>query len=348
MIASAHILRASQTVLREYGILIALAIFVVIVQTQSSDFLTQTNLLNIGQQWAPVGVMAVGMTFVLIAGGFDLSVGAIYALSATLGAGLAVHYSDWIALAAALGLGAGVGLVNGFLITKININPFIATLGMALIIRGFAFVYSEGNNYEVDSRLFNAFGFSYIGSVPVPFIILVGFLVAGAVVLRWFVYGRKIYSIGGNDEASWLAGIRTDRVRMSTYVLSGLTASVAGCIYIGRLGGGQANIGIGIEFDVIAACLIGGISITGGLGAMWMTAAGLGFLAVLQNFFNLTNVSGYWQSIVKGGIIIGAVAIDSYGKRRHKRPLRLVLATRMRRTESRASPESSEGPGSAR
>ncbi len=322
---AAGTLRLGRVVGRDYGILVALAAFLIVVQTQNDTFFTQTNLLNIGQQWSSVGIMAVGMTFVLVGGGFDLSVGAVYAFSATLAAGIGAHHSAALAFAAALAMGAGVGLVNGLLITKVNVNPFITTLGTGQMIRGFALVYSGANILPLESHFFTTLGDGHVGAVPVSFIILVVVFAVGAVVLARSVYGRWVYAIGGNDEASYLSGIRTDAVRTSTYVLSSTCAAFAGCIYVGRLGSGQASIGQGIEFDVIAAALIGGISIMGGAGAMWRTAAGLALLAVLQNFFNQTNVNGFWQSVVKGGIIVGAVAIDSFSKRPRKRPLRMVV-----------------------
>jgi ribose transport system permease protein len=144
-------------------------------------------------------------------------------------------------------------------------------------------------------------------------------------VLAYTVYGRRIYAVGGNDEASFLGGVRTDRIRASTYVISGACAALAGVIYAGRIGSGQGNLAAGIELDVIAAALIGGISIAGGEGAMWRAAAGVALLAILQNFFNQANVGGFWQLVVKGGIIITAVGIDSYSKKRHRRPLGAAL-----------------------
>ncbi|MEZ5098616.1 MAG: ABC transporter permease [Thermoleophilia bacterium] len=307
----APVARIARAGLREYRILLALLVFGIIVATQNDSFLTQTNLLNLGQQWAPIGIMAVGMTFVLIAGGFDLSVGAVYAFSAVLAARMLQDMPAAAAFPAAIAFGAAVGLGNGLLITKLRVNPFIATLGTALMVRGLLLVCFGADPYKIDSGFFRAIGRDKIGAVPVPFVILLAFLVVGAVVLWRSVYGRWIYATGGNDDASRLSGVRTDAVRISTYVLAGGTAAFAGCVFLGRLGTAQANYGVGIEFDVIAVALIGGISIMGGEGAMWRTAAGLAFLAVLQNFFNQASVNDNWQSFVKGAIIVGAVAFDS-------------------------------------
>jgi ribose transport system permease protein len=320
--------------MRNYGILLALVIFVAVVHSQNEQFLTRPNLLNILGQWAPVGIMAIGQTYVLLGGGFDLSQGAVYAFSASLAAGIGASHADGLGFAAAIALGAGVGLVNGVLITKGAINPFIATLGTAFVFRGLAYVYTDATVFKVESSFYKTVGNGRVGDVPVAGMILLGMLVLGGLILWRTIYGRAIYSVGGNLEASYLAGLRTDALRISTYVVSGMTASLAGVMLVGRLGAGQANLGVGIEFDILAACLIGGVSIGGGVGAMWQTGVGLVFLATLQNFFNLTSVSAYWQQVVKGLIIVGAVGLDAYMKKPHRRSLR----KRRRRDQVSAAP----------
>ena len=317
--------RIGKVSVRDYGILVAIAIFIVVVQVQNDSFLTKDNLLNIGDQWAPVAIMAAGMTFVLIGGGFDLSVGSVLAFSATLSASLVANHSAALAFVAAMGLGIGVGVLNGLLVTWLNINPFIATLGTAQMVRGFALIYSDGGTYRTSSEFLDSIGRSDVAGIPVPVLIMLGVMIILGLVLAYTVYGRRLYAVGGNDEASFLGGVRTDRIRASTYVISGACAALAGVIYAGRIGSGQGNLAAGIELDVIAAALIGGISIAGGEGAMWRAAAGVALLAILQNFFNQANVGGFWQLVVKGGIIITAVGIDSYSKKRHRRPLRATL-----------------------
>lgn len=319
--------RVGKVSVRDYGILVAIAIFIVIVQVQNDTFLTKDNLLNIGDQWAPVAIMAAGMTFVLIGGGFDLSVGSVLAFSATLSASLVASHSAVLAFIAAMALGVGVGVLNGLLVTWLNINPFIATLGTAQMVRGFALIYSDGGTYRTSSEFLHSIGRSKIADVPVPVFIMLGVLIILGLVLAYTVYGRRVYAVGGNDEASFLGGVRTDRIRASTYVISGACAALAGVIYAGRIGSGQGNLAAGIELDVIAAALIGGISIAGGEGAMWRAAAGVALLAILQNFFNQANVGGFWQLVVKGGIIITAVGIDSYSKKRYRRPFSTTLKT---------------------
>lgn len=326
-------LRSGTTQLREYGILVALLITVAVVQSVNSGFLTQDNLLNMGDQWAPVAIMAAGMTLVLIGGGFDLSVGATLALSATLSAIIAENHAPGVAFGVCMGVGCAVGLINGLLVTKLNVNPFVATLGTAQIVRGAALVYSDGGSVSISNGFYDWLGAGQIGALPVPFLLTIVIMVVFGLILAYSIFGRALYAVGGNDEASFVSGIRTDRVRITTYVISGACAALAGAIYAGRIGTGQGNLAAGIELDVIAAALIGGISIAGGQGAVWRAAAGVALLATLQNFFNHQNIDGFWQLVFKGMIIIAAVGLDSYAKRPHRRPLRAVardLATRWR------------------
>jgi ribose transport system permease protein len=320
-----------------YGILVALAVLIVFVSVGNPRFTDPTNLFNIGQQWAPVAIMAIGMTVVLIGGGFDLSVGGTYAFSAVLAASLTQDgHGAFGVMLACLGMGAGAGLLNGFLVTKINVNPLVATLGMGLIIRGLALVYSDGGTFNVTGGFFDALGSGYVGSAPTSLIVMIALGVLVAVVLARSSFGRSLYATGGNPDAGYLSGIRVDAVRIASYVVCGLSAALAGAIYAGRIGSAQGSVGAGIELTVIAAVLIGGTSIAGGEGAMWRTAAGVGLLAVLQNYFNANNVNAFWQSVVQGAIIITAVGLDAYPKRKNARPLRLFTAG-ARRTHSRSA-----------
>jgi ribose transport system permease protein len=325
---------------RRYGILFAFIILLALVTASDNGFLDSKNLFNMGQQWAPVGVMAIGMTLVLISGGFDLSVGGTYALSAVIVSSMTQHgHSALTSALLALVIGAAVGLVNGVLITKININPLVATLGSGQVVRGLALVYSNGGTYNINpGGFYDKLGSGYVGPVPIPLIVMIGIGVVLAIVLARSDYGRSLYAVGGNAEASYLSGIRVDGIRILAYVVAGMCASVAGAIYVGRVGSAQGSVGTGIELTVIAAVLIGGTSIAGGEGAMWRTGIGIAILAVLQNFFNANNVNAFWQSVVQGGIIIAAVGLDSYGKRSHGRSLRTsVTLLLQRRTDPRRS-----------
>lgn len=306
--------------LTRYGIVVALLVLVVVAQLQSDTFLTQANLFNMGEQWAPAGVMAIGMTFVLVGGGFDLSVGATFAFSATLAASVVQEDSTLLAVALVFGLGAIVGVVNGGLVTRVGINALVATLGMAQVVRGLGLVYSDGGTYSTSSSFFSWLGSGDVGPIPAPFLVLVVVGVVLGLVLARTSFGRNVYAVGGNAGASYLAGVPVARVRTLTYVISGSCAALAGMMFLGRVGSAQASTGAGIELQVIAAVLIGGVSIAGGEGAMWRAGVGVAILAVLQNFFNRANVNSFWQSVVQGAIILLAVGLDSYGKRPHRRP----------------------------
>lgn len=322
---SAPLLRRATKPLREYGILVALAAMVIVVQSINSSFTNTDNLLNIGAQWAPTAIMAAGMTFVLIGGGFDLSVGATLALSATLSARIAEHHAPGLALTTVLLVGALIGLLNGLLVTKVNVNPFVATLGMAQIVRGAALIYSDGGSISISNGLYDWLGGGEVGTIPVSFLIAIVVMVVFGLILAYSLYGRSLYAIGGNNEASYVSGIRTDRVRATTYVICGMCAAAAGAIYAGRIGNGQGNLATGIELDVIAAALIGGVSIAGGQGAIWRAAAGIALLAVLQNFFNSQNINEFWQLVFKGIIIIAAVGLDSFAKHPYRRSVRTFV-----------------------
>ncbi|MGW0038071.1 ABC transporter permease [Gordonia sp. NPDC003376] len=296
-----------------YGILVLLVCVVILASVQS-DFLSPTNLANIVEQWAPVALMAMAMTFCLIGGGFDLSVGATYALGATVSASVAQTQHAGVAMVVALMVGAGIGLANGLAVTKIKINPLIATLGMSLIVGGAALLISDGETYTTDSSLLSWLASGSIGPLPVPLLLLICTAVVATFVLTRTTYGQSLYATGGNESASYLSGIPVDRVRIWTYVITGIAAAAAGVLYVGRVGSGQANIGDGIELQVIAAALIGGVSLLGGEGAIWQALSGVALLAVLQNLFNQNSINAYWQSIVQGLIILFAVGVDAVSR----------------------------------
>jgi ribose/xylose/arabinose/galactoside ABC-type transport system permease subunit len=316
---------AIRTALKSYGILFALGLLILVIQLQSGGFLTSENLFNLGGQWAAIGTMAAGETMVLIAGGFDLSVGTTYSFSATLAAyQLQHHQSIGVVILLVLALGAAIGLINGLLVTKANINPFVATLGTSQAFLGLALVYSNGGTFNTSNNLIITLGSGRVGEVPVSLIVMGVVMVVLGGVLAWTVYGRLIYAVGGNFDASFLSGVRADAIRISTYMISGIMAATAGLMFLGRVGSAQAS-STGIEFNVLAAVLIGGISIAGGEGAMWRAFVGLALLASLQNFFFRTGVNDFWQQVVQGAVILLAVGLDAYPKRAHRRPLSATL-----------------------
>lgn len=313
--ARAHMGDYSVLFLRTYGILVTFVLLVVVVSLASPDFLTKTNLLNVASQWAPAGIMAVAMTLVILTGGFDLSVASAYALTAVTAAGVGLSYPPAVAFAAALAVGLVIGLVNGLLVTLANVNPFIATLGTSFMIAGITLVITGNAAYVVENPDFASLGTGSWFGVSYSALLLFLALVLGAIVLGRTVYGQSVYSVGGNSEASRLSGIRVKTIVASTYVLSGFSTAVAGIITASQLGSAQANIDPNIVFDVITIVVVGGTSLAGGFGSMWRTAVGLGIIATISNGFNLLDVSPYYQNIVKGAIIVGALALDSYTRR---------------------------------
>ncbi len=301
-----------------YSMVVALFVLILATSVLDQSFLGIGNLLNLLRQWAPPGLMAVGMTFVIISGGFDLSVGGTYAAATVLSASLVVnmHLPIPIAVLLTVLMGAGIGLVNGVVITRLEVNPFVATLGMGFIVTGLNEVVSNATPVLVDNPAFQILGGGDLLGLPIPGIILVIVLIVGDLLLGRSVYGRYVYAIGGSDEASRLTGLRTRSVRTLAYVITGALAALAGCIIASQLGEGQGDIGQNVELGVITIVIVGGNAVSGGEGAMWRTVTGIAILAILGNAFDHLQISTFWQEVIEGTIIIAAMAIDSYGKRR--------------------------------
>ena len=249
-------------------------------------FLERDNLLNILSQNVQVGLIALGMTFVMIAGGFDLSVGAIYAAGATIYAMEAKQVSLPLAGVIALAVGLAAGLMNGLIITRFRVNAFVATLGTASIFGGAAFLYSHSAPIIVDEPTFMTLGAGRWFDIPISLYLLIVIYALGSLILSKTVYGRSLYAVGGNPEAARLAGLRVDRLKVSTYALVGVLAALGGMIIASRLGIGQPDIAGTMSLDAIAIVIIGGTSLFGGEGAVWRTAVGLLLLAVLTNIFD--------------------------------------------------------------
>jgi ribose transport system permease protein len=307
--------RYGAAVLRTYGILLSFVILVTAVALWSPSYATQTNIFNLLSQWAPAGIMAVAMTFVILTGGLDLSIAAGFSLCAVTAAGVGLHAAPPIAFLAALAVGLAIGLGNGLLVAGIGINPFITTIGTGFILSGIALVVTGNLAYIVDNPDFGTLGAGRWHGFPYSGMILVGSLVAGGLVLAKTVYGQSIYAVGGNVEASRLSGIRVRTTVASTYVLSGLSMGIAGIVTASQLNSAQANIDPNIVFDVITIVVVGGTSLAGGFGSMWRTAVGLGIVATISNAFSLADVNPFYQDIVKGCIIVGALALDVYARR---------------------------------
>jgi ribose/xylose/arabinose/galactoside ABC-type transport system permease subunit len=281
----------------------------------SEAFLTWDNLSNVLRQISISGILSVGMTFVILTAGIDLSVGSILALSACFAAGGIKFYQldFFVALMIALLGGGVVGALNGVVITKGNIQAFIVTLASMTSIRGLAFFYSEGRPIvtgELTPQVLTYVGEGYLLGIPVPAVLFVVVTVLAGILLRRTTFGRHVYAVGGNEEAARLAGINVHRVKIWVYTLSGLLAGLGGLVALGRIGVGNADLGLGYELNAIASVVIGGTSLTGGVGTITGTFIGAVIIGILNNILNLLGVSSFVQMILKGLIILGAVFIS--------------------------------------
>jgi ribose transport system permease protein len=303
----------------EYAICVVLVIVVVVATALNAGFIQASNLEAVLVQAAPVGIVAAGMTLVMIAGGFDLSVGALFAGGAVLYAGLSNHMPLVAAALLVMLVGAAGGVVNGLLVTRLRVNAFVATLGTGSVFGGAVYLGSNSTPVTANKESFLALGNNSILGVAAPIVVLVVALVLAGIVLARTVYGRSIYAIGGNDEAARLAGLRVDLIRGSTYVVSGVCAVIGGMILASRLGVGQGDLSGTVALDSIAIVVLGGTSLLGGEGAMWRTAVGLLVLATLNNVLDSYALNSNWQSVVKGGVLIAAVAFDALSRTRRSR-----------------------------
>jgi ribose transport system permease protein len=307
--------RYGAVLLRTYGIVLALVVLVAVVAASSPGYATQTNIFNLFSQWAPAGIMAVAMTFVILTAGVDLSIASGFSLCAVTAAAVGRTEEPALAFLAALAVGLVIGLVNGVLVAGVKINAFITTVGTGFILGGITLVVTGNAAYIVDNPGFGTIGAGRWHGFPYSGMILIFCLIAGGLLLAKTVYGQSIYAVGGNAEASRLSGIRVGTMVGSTYVLSGLSMGVAGIITASQLNSAQANINPNILFDVITIVVVGGTSLAGGVGSMWRTAVGLGIIATISNAFSLADINPDYQDIVKGCIIVGALALDAYARR---------------------------------
>ncbi|MFD4477721.1 substrate-binding domain-containing protein [Streptomyces sp. NPDC058471] len=299
-------------VLLDNGALSALVVLLVAMSLLSGDFLTTQNLLNVGVQAAVTAILAFGVTFVIVSAGIDLSVGSVAALSATVLAWTATSQGlpVWLAIVLAVGTGIACGFVNGLLVSYGKLPPFIATLAMLSVARGLSLVISQGSPIPFPDSVSNL-GDTIGGWLPVPVIVMIVMGLVTAVILARTYIGRSMYAIGGNEEAARLSGLRVKRQKLVIYGLSGLFAAVAGIVLASRLVSAQPQAAQGYELDAIAAVVIGGASLAGGVGKASGTLIGALILAVLRNGLNLLSVSAFWQQVVIGVVIALAVLLDT-------------------------------------
>jgi ribose/xylose/arabinose/galactoside ABC-type transport system permease subunit len=307
---------------RTYAIIGILLLFIVVLTILTGGtFANPDNLINVVRQVAAIGVIAIGMTFVIITLGIDLSVGSILALSAVVATSLAqrpsatMMYSGLdlpiiLAVLGGLAVGGALGLTNGVLIAKFRIAPFIATLGMMTTARGLALIYSDGRPVSGLEKPYNNIGQGDVAGIPIPIILFLFVAVAAHMILNYTRFGRYVYAIGGNEQAARVSGIRITRITIGIYTLSGVLAGLAGIILSARIGSGNPQLGTGIELDAITAAVIGGTSFKGGIGTVWGTAIGALIIGIINNGLDLLDVSPFMQMVVKGVIIVLAIILD--------------------------------------
>lgn len=305
------------------GILIAFAVlylFLAINPATSEAFLTRQNMFNVLRQISTNLYIACGMTMVIILGGIDLSVGSIIALSGCVAAACVARHGMPIPVALLIGtlLGAAFGMINGVIISKTTIPPFIVTLATMNVARGFAYVYTGGSPVRVVTKEWQFIGAGYIGMIPVPVIIMLLVLITTALLMNNTRFGRHIYAVGGNIQAARFSGISVGKVKFWVYSFSGLMAGLAGVVLASRMYSGQPTAGNGAEMDAIAAVVVGGTSMAGGAGKIGGTIIGALIIGFLNNGLNLLNVNSFWQYVVKGIVILLAVFVDFIRNRNKK------------------------------
>ena len=299
----------------KYKSLIGLLILVIIVSILSPTFFTVPNLLNVFRQTSINAIIAAGMTFVILTGGIDLSVGSILAFSGAVAASmLASGSSVIVATIVAVVIGAASGFANGIVISKGKLQPFIATLATMTILRGLTLVFTNGKPVAIGTSN-NAISFGKIGGgqvagIPTPAIIMVLAFAVCFYILTQTKMGRYVYALGGNEEATKLSGLDTDKIKTYVYTISGILAAIAGVIVTARLYSAQPTAGSGYELDAIAAVVLGGTSLSGGQGTIIGTVIGALIIGILNNALNILDVSSYYQMIVKGIVILIAVLLD--------------------------------------
>jgi ribose transport system permease protein len=294
------------------GAFFALIIICLVLSALNKYFFTLSNFINILRQIAVIGIASTGITFVIISGGIDLSVGSMISFTAVLVAGFINigQIPSLLAVPIVLLIGCFLGLINGAMITLLHIPPIIATLATSIAYKGAALVYTNG--YAIPLiREFMTMGRGFLGPIPVPTMIMVVVYIIGYTILKFTMLGRITYGLGGNENAVYLSGISIRKYRLVIYMISGLTAALAGVILASRLSSGQPMSGDGMELDAIAATVIGGTSISGGIGTLWGTLIGVLILTIIGNGLNLMNVSPYSQFIARGAILAFAVAVNS-------------------------------------
>jgi len=301
--------------IRRYGILIGLIGLITGFSILSERFFTISNMLIVMRQTSIVAFLAVGMSFVIIGAGIDLSVGSVLAFSGAVGAGVMQNGGIFFGILAGLALGTALGAFNGIVITKLKIPAFIATLAMMAIARGGTLVYTDGRPITGLPSSFAFLGRGYIGNVPFPIILMLIIFILAYIILKLTRFGRYVYATGGNINAARASGIKVDNVIISTFAISGFLSGLTGMVLASRLNSAQPTAGMGYELDAIAAVVLGGTNLFGGEGELWGTLVGAFIMGILNNGLNMLNVSSFYQQVVKGIVILIAVTVAQSGKK---------------------------------
>ncbi|MGF1734135.1 ABC transporter permease [Photobacterium lutimaris] len=315
----------------KYAIYVVFIAMCVVMTILSPVFLTVANLLNVVTQMASIGLLALGVTIIIITRGIDLSSGSVLAVAAVASASMA-QTLDWgmrmypampelpviVPILVALAVGALCGFINGALIAYTGIPPFIATLGMMIIARGAALLYSDGRPVSSLIDSYQWIGQGTIAGVPVPVVIFIVMAIVSYILLNYTRFGKYAYAIGGNETAAYVSGINVKKYKILVYTYAGLLAGIAALILSARINSGQPGLGVMYELDAIASATVGGVSHAGGIGTIQGTIIGTMIMGVLQNGLDLLNVSAYWQQVVKGLVIIVAVVFDMKRQKKSK------------------------------
>lgn len=315
-VSLSEVKRARGLIKRGTTLLILIGMFITF-SAVSPQFRSVVNILNIFEQNAVIGIIACGMAFMIIIGGFDLSVGSAAALTGIV-VGIILRDSPnafLVAILSGLAVGVGVGLANGLLISKVGINPFVTTLGMMVIARGLVFVITLGKPIYGFPMHYNVIGMGKLGPIPIPMLIWGVIVLVAHVVLKYTKFGQYVYAVGGNETVARLSGINTERMKILTCVLNGLLASLGGIVLVFRVMAALPQAATGYELTAIAAAVVGGCALGGGIGGVVGTVVGTLVLGVIINALHILGVSAYWESAVTGMIILTAVGIDMVSRK---------------------------------
>ncbi|MBK0418639.1 ABC transporter permease [Leucobacter sp. CSA1] len=303
-----------------YAMVIVMLLIIAFFLYRSARFGTVDNVVTILVAAAPFALIAIGQTLVILTGGIDLSVGSVIAVSAMAAAVTAKEMPDslWLAPIVAVAVGFIAGSINGLIVSLVNVPPFIATLGMMTLASGLAFVLGDGAPINGLPAGYGDFANTRVFGLTLPVILMIIAIVVFGILMKRSSYGLRVYAVGGNPLAAEIAGVKTKRVLYSVYAFSGALAGLSGIMLSSRVISGSPNLGQGYELDAIAAVVIGGASLMGGRGTIWGTALGLLLIQTLNNGLDILTVPAYWQDVIKGVLIVAAVAVDVWATKRRR------------------------------